>query len=167
MTTHQPQSTIQVQNGHIVNDKHTTSADGATVVTVTEDEVIRASELADAEVPDGGKGWVVIFGCAVLTWWFIGTANCWGVLQAALIDDGLSSASTLSFVGSLAIACISFLGIFNAKIVRKIGIRASAIMGVSLLGLGEVLSGFAVKNVAGLFMTFGVITGVGIRYLTL
>lgn len=36
------------------------------------DDVLQASAIADAEVPDGGYGWVVITGCAIVTWWFIG-----------------------------------------------------------------------------------------------
>lgn len=33
------------------------------------DDVLEASRLADSEVPDGGYGWVVLSGCAVLAWW--------------------------------------------------------------------------------------------------
>lgn len=32
------------------------------------EDILEASRLADSEVPDGGYGWVVITGCAVLTW---------------------------------------------------------------------------------------------------
>ena len=48
-------------------------------------------------------------------------------------------------------------------IIRKLGTRASALLGVFLLGLGEVLSGFAIHNVGGLFATAGVVMGIGIR----
>lgn len=127
------------------------------------DEILQASLAADAEVPDGGYGWVVISACAVVTWWFIGTSYCWGVLQAALVKEGLSSSSTLAFIGSVATACISFLGIINANVIRRLGTRISALLGIFLLGLGEVLSGFATKNVGGLFATAGVLFGLGIR----
>ncbi|KAJ5473231.1 Major facilitator superfamily domaingeneral substrate transporter [Penicillium sp. IBT 31633x] len=123
---------------------------------------MQQSLLADSQVPDGGEAWVVISGCAVVTWWFIGTPYCWGVLQAALVKEGVSSSSTLAFVGSLATACISFLGILNAQIIRKLGTRWSAIVGVFFLGLGEVLSGFSAMNIGGLFATAGVVMGVGI-----
>ncbi|KAE8398489.1 major facilitator superfamily domain-containing protein [Aspergillus pseudonomiae] len=126
------------------------------------DELLQASLAADAEVPDGGYGWVVISACAVITWWFIGTSYCWGVLQAALVREGLSSSSTLAFIGSLATACISFLGIINANIIRRLGTRISALLGIFLLGLGQVLSGFATKNVGGLFATAGVLFGLGV-----
>ncbi|KAJ5509674.1 hypothetical protein N7527_011817 [Penicillium freii] len=110
--------------------------------TPSETDIMQQSLLADSQVPDGGEAWVVISGCAVVTWWFIGTSYCWGILQAALVKEGVSSSSTLAFVGSLATACISFLGILNARIIRKLGTRRSAMAGVFFLGLGEVLSGY-------------------------
>lgn len=128
------------------------------------DNVMQASLLADSEVPDGGNGWIVISGCAMVTWWVTGTAYCWGVLQAALVKEGVSSSSTLSFVGSLAPACISFLGILNARVIRIIGTRAAGLFGIFCLGLGEILSGFSFRNIGGLFVTAGAVMGIGIRY---
>lgn len=32
------------------------------------EDVLEASRLADSTVPDGGYGWAVIAGCAVMTW---------------------------------------------------------------------------------------------------
>ncbi|CAI7622563.1 unnamed protein product [Penicillium glandicola] len=128
----------------------------------SETDIMQQSLLADSQVPDGGEAWVVISGCAVVTWWFIGTSYCWGILQAALVKEGVSSSSTLAFVGSLATACISFLGILNARIIRKLGTRTSAMTGVFFLGLGEVLSGFSAMSIGGLFATAGVVMGIGI-----
>ncbi|KAF2146556.1 uncharacterized protein K452DRAFT_348313 [Aplosporella prunicola CBS 121167] len=84
--------------------------------------------IADANLPVGA--------CAVLAWWFIGTTYCWGVLQSALVDQGLASASTLAFCR--LVDCIS------------------------LMGLGEILSGFSTHNVAGLFICTGLIMGIGV-----
>ncbi|KAJ7292075.1 major facilitator superfamily domain-containing protein [Mycena rebaudengoi] len=117
--------------------------------------------LVDSQVPEGGYGWVVIFGCAVLTWWFVGVSYSWGVIQAALVEEGLSSASTLSFVGSSTVACISGLALINARVIRLLGIRRTALLGVALLGMGEILSGFATLNIGALFVTAGAIMGVG------
>lgn len=55
-----------------------------------DDEVMRASLAADSEVPDGGYGWVVIFACALLCFWFVSTTYCWGVFQAALVEQELA-----------------------------------------------------------------------------
>ncbi|KAJ7480637.1 major facilitator superfamily transporter [Mycena latifolia] len=115
----------------------------------------------EVQVPDGGYGWVVVFGCAILTWWFVGTTYSWGLIQAALVKQGLSSASTLSFVGSSTVACISGLALVNARVIRFLGAQKTALLGISLIGIGEILSGFATLNIGALFLTTGAITGIG------
>jgi hypothetical protein len=127
------------------------------------DTIIAASRLADSQVPEGGYGWVVIGACSVLTFWFVGTSYSWGVIQAALVKEKLSSPSTLSFVGSLTAAFIAILALVNARVIRKIGARNTALIGVLCLGGGGILSGFSTKNVGGLFVTTGVIMGIGCR----
>ena len=64
------------------------------------DDVAEASRIADAGVPEGGYGWVVVAGGGMMCFWYVGLTYCWGVVQNALVEDGLSSASTLSFVGT-------------------------------------------------------------------
>jgi len=125
------------------------------------DNVLQGSRLADSEAPDGGYGWFVIFGCSILSFWIIGTIYSWGIIQAALLEQKLSSPSTLSFIGSLASATISALAIINARVIRLLGARNTALVGISLFSAGELLSGFATQDVAGLFVTVGVIMGVG------
>lgn len=129
------------------------------------DPVLEASRLADSTVPDGGYAWVVIGACAVLTWWFVGTTYCWGVLQAAMLEDGLSTPATLCFLGSLPVSLISVLAIVNSRVIRVLGTRWASIMGVLIMGVSEILSSFAVKSLAGLFVTGGALLGIGVRYV--
>ncbi|OPB45600.1 MFS permease [Trichoderma simmonsii] len=129
--------------------------------TSSSDDVLEASRLADSVVPDGGYGWVVVGACAVIAWWFVGMGYSWGVLQGALVEKGLSSPATLSYVGSLAIALISCLAIINSRIIRAIGAQRTAILGIFLLGMSEIVSSFAVSSLAGLFVTSGVTLGLG------
>ncbi|KAL4821614.1 major facilitator superfamily domain-containing protein [Aspergillus spinulosporus] len=121
---------------------------------------MQTSAEIDSQLPDGGYGWVAVSGCAVLTWWFTGTSYSWGILQAALVRDGVSSASTLAFVGSFAVACISFLGILNATLIRKLGTQICGVFGIVFLGVGEILSGFALRSIGGLFVTAGAVVSV-------
>ncbi|KAG4440722.1 hypothetical protein IFR05_003816 [Cadophora sp. M221] len=125
------------------------------------DAIIAESRLADAQVPDGGYGWVVIFACSILTFWFVGTSYSWGVIQAALVERKLSNPANLSFVGSLAPACISFFALVNVRIVRWVGARWTAVVGVLALGVGGILSAFSTGSVGGLFFTAGVVMGLG------
>ncbi|KAK2686578.1 hypothetical protein QWA68_015334 [Fusarium oxysporum] len=123
--------------------------------------VPNAAVVHETTVPDGGYGWIAVFGCAVITWWFVGTTYSWGVIQTALVEEGVSGASTLSFVGSLTVACIAILAVANARIVSGIGAQKLAFLGVTLLGSGEILAASAVDNVGVLFATVGVVMGVG------
>ena len=85
-------------------------------------------------------------------------------MQAALFKQGLSSPSTLSWIGSLDFACIAFLALVNARVIQLLGARGTALLGISMLASGEILSGFCTHTVGGLFVTAGVMSGIGTRY---
>ncbi|RYO92138.1 hypothetical protein DL762_001796 [Monosporascus cannonballus] len=125
------------------------------------DPVLQASQQADSEVPDGGYGWVVVMSCAVLSWWVIGTSYSWGVIQGALVEGGLSTPATLSFVGSLWPTLLGGIAILNSRIMRAIGVRNTSLLGISLVGVAEILSSFTVKSLPGLFITEGALLGFG------
>ena len=128
------------------------------------DNILQASQLADSTAPEGEYGWVIIAACCSISFWIVGTVYSWGVMQVALIKQGLSSPATLSWIGSLTFACISFLALVNARVIRLLGARNTALLGVSMLALGEILSGFLTHHVGGLFVTTGVVSGIGTRY---
>ncbi|KAL6237140.1 major facilitator superfamily domain-containing protein [Aspergillus navahoensis] len=90
---------------------------------------MQASAETDSQLSDGGYVWVAVSGCAVLTWWFTGTSYSWGILQAALVNDGF-------------------------------GTRVCGVLGIVFLGVGEILSGFALRSIGGLFLTAGAVMGV-------
>ncbi|KAM6478555.1 MFS general substrate transporter [Trichoderma sp. SZMC 28011] len=126
------------------------------------DPVLEASRAADNDVPDGGYAWVVIFASAIVCFWFTGNGNyTWGVIQNALLEQKLASAATLSFIGSLSPTIMAALAIINARVIRWLGIRVSAILGIVLLGVAQLTSGFSTHSVAGQFITRGVGVGLG------
>ena len=129
------------------------------------DNVVQASLLRDQSVPDGGYGWVIVLACSTIAFWVIGTTYSWGIIQTALVEQHLSSPSTLSFVGSLTIAMISVLALVNARVIRALGARTTALLGITLFGVGEILSGFSTKNIGGLFVTAGFVMGLGTRWV--
>lgn len=126
------------------------------------DPILEASRLADNDVPDGGYGWVVVFSCAVICWWVVGTTYSWGVLQRVFVEQGLSSPGTLAFVGSLSTGIMSSCAIIYSRLFQRYGARVMAMMGITLIGVSEILSSFFVLNLAGLFVTNGVLLGLGL-----
>ncbi|KAK7423244.1 hypothetical protein QQZ08_009140 [Neonectria magnoliae] len=91
--------------------------------SIKHDPVLEASRLVDLEAPDGGRGWVVVAGCAVPIYWFMGTSYSWGVIQNALVEDDVGSAASLSFVGSVATAMTSAMALITVKISGLLGSR--------------------------------------------
>jgi hypothetical protein len=142
-------------------------ADGATPAIVVDD------------VPDGGfDGWVIAFACSTITYvhpdpqfiydfiraarfFYVGLTYSWGLVQAKLASEHLAPDSTLAFIGSTTIAFVSFAAIINSRLIRLLGTRNAALLACSLLGVGQILSGWATKSVSGLFLTNGVIMGIG------
>ncbi|KAL2395980.1 hypothetical protein ABEF93_003054 [Exophiala dermatitidis] len=116
-----------------------------------------------SSVPDGGYGWVIVTACAIVTFWFNGMMGSWGVIQAALLQSQLpsTSTSTVSFVGTLGLACAVAFGVFGVRLIRLLGAPTTALVGVLLISLSEVSSSFTTSNVGGLFGTSGVLFGLG------
>lgn len=118
---------------------------------------------ASTATPDGGYGWVVVFCCSVITFWFSGLTGAWGVVQTALLGSTLkgTASSTTAFVGSLSITiCVAF-GLVAVRLMQIIGVRPAALIGITLLGIGTLTSGFSTTSVIGLFQTYGVVLGIG------
>ena len=127
-------------------------------------DILEISRATDTSIPADRYRWVLIGACATIAWWFTGTTYSWGVIQGALVEQHLAASSTLAFVGSLTVACIAIFALVNAKIVRILGMRTSGLLGITLLSIGEICSGFTTKSVVGMFFATGVIMGMGTRY---
>lgn len=79
------------------------------------------------------------------------------------MEEKLAPATSLSFVGSLAVFFIAGLALVNARLIRLIGARNTGLLGITFLGGSQILSGFATKSLPGLFITSGVGMGIGTR----
>jgi MFS transporter, MCT family, solute carrier family 16 (monocarboxylic acid transporters), member 3 len=151
----QPSETV-VANGSSQQRESWASTD-----RINDDEALSRADAVSA-IPDGGwSAWSSIIASAIFTFWFNGISNSWGVVQAALFKEGLSSASTLSFVGSLSITCCVILSLLSVRFIRLVGARNAGLIGVAMLGLGELTAGFTADDIAGLFGTVGILYGVG------
>ena len=128
-------------------------------------DIVDMSQETNPITPEDGHRWTVIFACFLISFWSVGTVYSWGVVQAALLKNGLSSPSTLSWIGSLAFTCIALLAIINARVIALLDARLTAYIGLSLLSMGQILSGFLIEHVSGLFISAGIISGIGIRYV--
>ncbi|KAI0198672.1 putative monocarboxylate transporter [Astrocystis sublimbata] len=84
------------------------------------------------------------------------------ITPAAADNQGLAGASTLSFVGSTTIAAIAAFALVNARLVRFLGARTTALLGVFLMGIGETTASFCTHSIGGLFGTESILMGIGV-----
>jgi hypothetical protein len=159
-TTARIPSTIELDPRDGEHDPDTHSLVSAQSTSNVND-VSAAPSFSDATVPDGGFGWIIVLGCAVQTFIFYGITSSWGIFQASLVDQELAGSATLSFVGSVTVTCAAILALAGARILRLLGSRTTSILGILLLATGQIFSVFTTNNVGGLFVTAGLVTGIG------
>jgi len=123
-----------------------------------------SSSIPVADFLEGGWGWVVVFACAYLSFWFIGFQYTWGIFQLKLVQQGLSDDATLAFVGSLGITFVAILAIPNASLIKYFGARRLSLTSVVLLGGGAIFSSWACTSLVGLFITYGTIMGIAMSF---
>ena len=115
----------------------------------------------DLSTPDGGHGWIVLLGCTIVSWWSVGTAQSWGILQAALLEEEVSTSVNLMFVGCLSVGLVCAGAMLYGKIMRILGTRRTAMLGVLLMSISGAISSVVYKNVGALFAAYGVLMGLG------
>ncbi|KAI5478074.1 hypothetical protein MNV49_005439 [Pseudohyphozyma bogoriensis] len=92
---------------------------------------------------------------------YLGIIYSWGVVQTSLVSSGLSSPSTLSFVGGLAVCCMSGFALPAHYIIERIGPRNAVLVGGGMISFGQIASGWSTRSVAGLFVLQGLVVGTG------
>ena len=114
-------------------------------------------------VPDGGYGWTVVFACSVVNFMMNGWSGSWGVVQTAILQryPRQTSTTSLSFVGTLAIALCVALGLASFRLSQMIGARYSMLLGVLMMSFGGLFSSITVDSLGGLFATAGISFGLG------
>ncbi|KAI8982422.1 major facilitator superfamily domain-containing protein, partial [Mycotypha africana] len=117
----------------------------------------------DDEYPDGGYGWVIVFGafCAQITYF--------GVISSVMQDYYQQNVFTnsdpkvvvdLSFVGSLTLVFLDGMSPFVRLAVARLGVKPVMIIGSLLITLGLEMAGFATQ-VWHLYLTQSIVFGTG------
>ncbi|KAE8313780.1 major facilitator superfamily domain-containing protein [Aspergillus transmontanensis] len=116
---------------------------------------------------DKKEGWPVVAAGSAIFFVYLGLVYSYGIVQLHLADAHLASASTLSFIGSLGAAISPLMGMIVARIIKRIGYRATAFIGSIFLGIGEFTAGWSTQSVPAMFATQGLLFGIGAAMLFL
>ncbi|OLY82714.1 putative transporter MCH4 [Smittium mucronatum] len=96
----------------------------------------------------------------------IGISNSFGIYQTYYLSNILnnSSASQISWIGSLQTAMMLVASVFSSRVYLSIGLRYTSWMGAVIAFIGLFVSSF-VSSLGGLIVTQGIIYGFGIGFV--
>ncbi|XP_078698290.1 monocarboxylate transporter 10-like [Branchiostoma floridae x Branchiostoma belcheri] len=127
----------------------------------------RAAERRPSEgrrgppVPDGGYGWAVCLASMWTNGTIFGLLNTSGVLFVSLLESFPGSdAFQTAWVGSTAIGVTFFCSTLASVLTDQFGCRPTAIAGGAVAFIG-MLSSSAVTHLQQLYLTYGVLVGLG------
>lgn len=113
------------------------------------------------EIPDGGWGWMVVFASLCISMIIDGVSFSFGLLYTQFLNYFKESESKTSWIGSLFLAIPLLSGPIMSNLVDNYGCRRMTIIGGLISGTGFVLAAL-VNSVEMLYLTFGVIAGLGL-----
>ncbi|KAF5586936.1 monocarboxylate transporter [Fusarium pseudocircinatum] len=124
-------------------------------------------ENATNAIPDGGYGWTIVASCSILLFWINGYTTAWGVLQAAIVQSPRlhTNIRTITFVGSLYMACMVAFGLISVRLSREYGIRITSLVATIFFGSGLIITSFTLEHLAGLFCIAGLLVGLSTSLL--
>lgn len=116
--------------------------------------------------PDGGWGWVVVFGSFMIHVFADGFTYSFGVFYNVLLNHFNEGSGATSWIASILVGVTLCSGPIASALVNRYGCRAVTIAGALLASLCLCLSMFA-QNVATLYVTVGLLTGLGLGLIYL
>ncbi|XP_048003151.1 monocarboxylate transporter 12-like [Leguminivora glycinivorella] len=138
-----------------------------TLSSVTARPLLAASKKLRSETsestspPDGGYGWVVVFGAFMVQFWVAGLFKSYGVLYVEIMETFPdSSESVASWIpAALSTLCLA-LAPLSSALCEKYSCRLVVFIGGLFCGTGLALSYFS-TGLLHLLFSFGVLTGIG------
>nr|XP_015840707.1 PREDICTED: monocarboxylate transporter 10 isoform X1 [Tribolium castaneum] len=119
------------------------------------------------EPPDGGtKAWLVMLGSFFCNGILFGVINSYGVLYTEFHEifkkkGSLNPSGEAALVGSLAMGTTFLISAVAGVLTDFIGLRRTTFLGGFIASSGMFLSSFCVDNKLALYVTFGVMYGLG------
>ncbi|KAJ1748718.1 hypothetical protein LPJ55_003410 [Coemansia sp. RSA 990] len=126
----------------------------------------KQEQTAPIRPVDGLFGWIPTLASTVNYMFIFGASNSYGVFSTYYLNVKFpeTSATTLSWIGSLITTSMFCLNVFTGALADKKGYRFSAFIGTVICTLAYMLASFSTK-VWQLMLTQGVLFGIGASFL--
>lgn len=127
----------------------------------SDDEGSSSGQYSEAQPPDGGWGWVVVFASFIVNLIADGITFSFGVIFVEFLNYFGEGKGKTAWIGSLFMAMPLLSGPIASFLTDRYGCRKVTIAGSILACLGFVLSAFS-TSMEMLFLTFGILAGFGL-----
>ncbi|MFO7796786.1 MAG: L-lactate MFS transporter [Promethearchaeati archaeon] len=109
--------------------------------------------------------WLVVVG-AVLIQLALGSLYSWGRMTKYISNGGFLTqiSEVTAYIFGISLAAFAITMIFAGKLQQKYGPRNISLLGVVFIGVGTISSAFMEANFWGLFITYGILYGMGIGF---
>ena len=119
-----------------------------------------ASQAASSGTAGGNRVIIAIAGVVIQV--ALGAVYAWSVFRIPLTEAYGTSVSQVNLTFSIAILALGFAAFFGGLWMAKVGPRIVAITAGLLYGLGIFLASFATDSLTVLYLTYGLLAGIGI-----
>ncbi|XP_045481211.1 monocarboxylate transporter 4 isoform X2 [Harmonia axyridis] len=110
--------------------------------------------------PDGGWGWLVLFGATLVNVLIPGTIKSFGILLVEFLEVFRTSPATAMWIPSLCYFLYSSLGPVSSILSLKYSYRTVTLIGGTFAAVGMMCTTFA-QNIIYVYITVGVFVGTG------
>ncbi|XP_025831358.1 monocarboxylate transporter 9-like [Agrilus planipennis] len=110
--------------------------------------------------PDGGWGWMIVLGVAIVQLNARSMEQCFGLVFGDMLDDLGVRTTGATVITSTMDILINFSGILTGPLIRKFSYRKVTAVGALYVGIGLILTTFA-TNVSHIIITYSIINGLG------
>jgi hypothetical protein len=118
-------------------------------------------EFSECKAPDGGWGWVVVFASFMINMIADGITFSFGIFNVEFLKYFGDSKGKTAWIGSIFMASPLLSGPIASYLTDRYGCRKVTIVGSITASIGFLLSAMS-DSMEMLFVTFGVIAGVGL-----
>lgn len=105
--------------------------------------------------------WLIAAG-GVLMQLALGAVYAWSVFREPLAKEFGASVSAVNAAFTLTIVCLGISAYFGGRLMERIGPRKVAFASAGLYGAGIILSSFTSESIVLLYVTYGLIAGIGL-----
>jgi OFA family oxalate/formate antiporter-like MFS transporter len=119
-----------------------------------------ASQSASSSSAGGNRVLIAIAGVVIQV--ALGAVYAWSVFRIPLTENYGTSVSAVNLTFSIAILSLGFAAFFGGLLMARVGPKIVAILSGVLYGAGIFLASFADNSLTVLYLTYGLLAGIGI-----